>query len=78
MCAQSSESLLTILGNLVFWAVVVDVLWRAATNQLGTEKKKQDTTRSRLALPGRKKDLSFESVVILRSTPLKLVIPYSA
>lgn len=71
--ASIDQSLMTRLGSLLFWCALADILWRAATNQFSNSKK-ENIISSRLHVPSRRKKLmSFENAVILKSTPLKLV-----
>lgn len=73
--AQSNQSLLTRIGNLVFWSAVVDMLWRAATNQFSNGGKGGRTTNNtaRQRLHRTEKVVTFETAVVRASTPLKLV-----
>ncbi len=76
--AQSDQSWLTRLGNLIFWCLAGDVLWRAATNQFGDGKEGAGRRRGdfRVLLPNSatKRPVSFESAMIRRSIPLRLVV----
>jgi hypothetical protein len=72
--AGSEQSLVSRLGGLLFWCALADILWRAANNQFSSTKKENLVTGlPRNPARPNKKLVSFEDVVILRSTPLRFV-----
>lgn len=78
MFAQSDSSLMSLLGSLLVWCALADILWRAARNQFNSGGKKGGgigiVQRLQSSVqPKKKKLMSFESVMMLRCTQLKLV-----
>ena len=69
---------MTILGRIILWCSVMDILWRAATNQFGEKKAKAvaQPVVSATLRPGATSSPdtpTFESALLRRTVPLKLV-----
>jgi len=82
MASTNNVPLLGHAGNLMMLGVLLDVLYRAATNKFETSRHAEEDSLFSLKAVGRKKKkpeeiekpMSFANVYILSTTPLKCVV----
>ena len=68
--SQHEDSLLTQLTNLIFWLLLADAFWRAATRD-GETRGEVGGPRRRAAIA---REISFDQVLLLAHTPRGYVV----